>query len=331
MTYDWDFGNGKGSKSPNAVAKYKKPGYYEAELTVADAQGKTSSSKVSIRVGNEMPKLDLTVKGNQTFFFPGKPLDYAIKVSDKEDGEVGKGISSEDVAVSLNYIEGFDRTGVAQGHQTNSGFVAGKRLIELSDCKSCHQMNDKSVGPSWMDVSNKYKTSWEPVAGILANKILKGGKGVWGEQAMNAHPQLTKSEAESMAEYILSLAKDKKPENRPLAAAVNLTEHEKKQPGMYILSASYTDKGIPMVGALIASQTIALRSPGVVCYRSGCQPGDDACTGQQPHASSQRQRLPALQWHRPDGCFRNHGVHQRLWRRWENRIAHGFAGRGTAG
>jgi cytochrome c len=203
----------------------------------------------------------LAVKGNQTFFFPGKPLEYAIKVSDKEDGEVGKGINSEDVAVSLNYIEGFDRTGVAQGHQTNSGFVAGKRLIELSDCKSCHQMNEKSVGPSFMDISKKYKDSWEPVAGILANKILKGGKGVWGEQAMNAHPQLTKSEAESMAEYILSLAKDKKPENRPLAATVNLSEHEKKQPGMYILSASYTDKGIPMVGALMASQTIALRSP----------------------------------------------------------------------
>ena len=261
LKYAWDFGNGKSSTQPNPVAKYKSPGFYEAELTVTDDQGKSSASKVGIRVGNETPKLDLAVKGNQTFFFPGKPLEYAVKVSDKEDGTVGKGISSEDVAVSLNYIEGFDRTIAAQGHQTNSGFVAGKRLIELSDCKSCHQMKDKSVGPSWMDISNKYKASWEPVAGILANKILKGGKGVWGEQAMNAHPQLTKSEAESMAEYILSLAKDKKPENRPLAASINLTEHEKKQEGMYLISASYTDKGIPMVGALIASQTIALRSP----------------------------------------------------------------------
>jgi cytochrome c len=122
-------------------------------------------------------------------------------------------------------------------------------------------MKDKSVGPSFVEISNKYKNSWEPVASILANKILKGGKGVWGEQAMNAHPQLTKSEAESMAEYILSLSKEKKPENRPLAASITLTEHEKKQPGTYLLSASYTDKGIPMVGALIASQTIALRYP----------------------------------------------------------------------
>lgn len=261
LKYAWDFGNGKGSTKPNPVAKYKSPGYYEAELTVTDAQGKSSRSTVGIRVGNEAPKLDLQVKGNQSFFFPGKPLEYAIKVSDKEDGEVGKGINSDDVAVSLSYIEGFDRTVAAQGHQTNSGFVAGKRLIDLSDCKSCHQMKDKSVGPSWMDISNKYKESWEPVAGILANKIIKGGKGVWGEQAMNAHPQLSKSEAESMAEYILSLAKDTKPENRPLAATLNLSEHEKKQPGMYLLSASYTDKGIPMVGALIASQTIALRYP----------------------------------------------------------------------
>lgn len=261
LQYSWDFGNGKGSTQANPVAKYKKPGYYEAELTITDAQGKTTSSKTGIRVGNAQPKLDLMVKGNQTFFFPGKPLEYDIKVSDKEDGSVGKGINAEDVAVSLNYIEGFDRTAIAQGHQTNSGFVAGKRLIELSDCKSCHQMNDKSVGPSFIDISKKYKDSWEPVAGILANKIIKGGKGVWGEQAMNAHPQLTKSEAESMSEYILSLAKDKKPENRPLSATVGLSEHEKKQPGMYILSASYTDKGIPMVGALMASQSIALRYP----------------------------------------------------------------------
>lgn len=261
LKYAWDLGNGKRSTKPNPIAKYKSAGFYEAELTVTDAQGKASSSKVGIRAGNETPKLDLTVKGNQTFFFPGKPLDYSVKVTDKEDGETGKGINADDVAVSLNYLEGFDRTLAAQGHQTNSGFVAGKRLIELSDCKSCHQMKDKSVGPSFVDISNKYKDSWEPVAGILANKILKGGKGVWGEQAMNAHPQLTKSEAESMAEYILSLAKDKKPENRPLAASIILTEHEKKQPGTYLLSASYTDKGIPMVGALIAGQTIALRFP----------------------------------------------------------------------
>src|SRR5690606_14193716 len=40
----------------------------------------------------------------------------------------------------------------------------------------------------------------------LAAKIIAGGTGVWGEQAMTAHPALTQIDAEEMVKYILSLA-----------------------------------------------------------------------------------------------------------------------------
>ncbi len=260
LKYEWDLGNGKKSSKPNPKAKYKTEGYYDVVLKVKDPKGNTQQTATVIKAGNEKPSVNIAVKGNQTFFFPGKPLEYEVKVSDPEDGQSGAGINSDDVAVSLNYLEGFDRTVIAQGHQANSGFIAGKRLIELSDCKSCHQMNEKSIGPAYLEISKKYKDAWDAETN-LPIKIISGGKGVWGEQAMNAHPQLTKSEALSMVQYVLSLAKTTKPANRPLMASVNLSEHEKKQPGMYLLSASYTDKGIPMVGAQMAGQTIALRSP----------------------------------------------------------------------
>ena len=39
----------------------------------------------------------------------------------------------------------------------------------------------------------------------LANKIIKGGKGLWGSAAMTPHPNLPEAQAEEMARYILSL------------------------------------------------------------------------------------------------------------------------------
>jgi len=47
-------------------------------------------------------------------------------------------------------------------------------------------------------------------AGFLANKIINGGSGVWGEHAMNAHPQLSKEEAAEMVKYVLMVSSRKK-------------------------------------------------------------------------------------------------------------------------
>lgn len=80
----------------------------------------------------------------------------------------------------------------------------GLALIEKSDCKTCHNEQVKTVGPSYVQIAEKY--SYTPVnLNMLAGKVMKGGSGVWGEVAMTAHPDLTREDAIKMMHYIMSL------------------------------------------------------------------------------------------------------------------------------
>jgi cytochrome c len=80
----------------------------------------------------------------------------------------------------------------------------GKALIAKSDCLTCHQEATKVIGPSYKEVAKKYEATDANVK-LLAGKIIAGGKGVWGELPMTAHPQLSPADAETMVRYILSL------------------------------------------------------------------------------------------------------------------------------
>ena len=261
LKYEWSFGKGMPKQtSATPTVTFSKPGVYPATLRLTDAVGNVTKKSVDIKVGNDEPKVDLAVAGNKTFYFANKPVRYAVNVADKEDGTLKKGIAADDVTMTIDYLEGFDKTMLAQGHQANLGFSTGKRLIELSDCKSCHAIDKKSVGPAYLDIAKKYKGGFQ-VEGKLANKIIKGGGGVWGEQAMSAHPQLKDSDATDMVRYILSLADDKAANKQPLAG--NYLPKEQKKSGSYVLTASYTDRGNGIVGPLTGATSVALRSPSM--------------------------------------------------------------------
>jgi cytochrome c len=60
------------------------------------------------------------------------------------------------------------------------------------------------VGPSYAEVAAKYENTPENVT-MLAGKIINGGKGVWGEIPMTAHPQINQQDAEEMVKYIFTL------------------------------------------------------------------------------------------------------------------------------
>ena len=80
----------------------------------------------------------------------------------------------------------------------------GKALIEASDCRTCHKDNDKLIGPAYADVAKKYT---DADVKKLADKVISGGQGVWGQIPMAAHPQITEPDAEAMVKYILSMKK----------------------------------------------------------------------------------------------------------------------------
>ena len=80
----------------------------------------------------------------------------------------------------------------------------GKALVEGADCLSCHKVDSKLVGPSYQDVAAKYT---EADIDHLSQKIIDGGKGVWGDIPMTPHAGLSKENAQKMVKYILSLKK----------------------------------------------------------------------------------------------------------------------------
>jgi glucose/arabinose dehydrogenase/cytochrome c551/c552 len=97
-----------------------------------------------------------------------------------------------------------DSAAFVQGHQQAAPAVDGKKLFESMDCKTCHKVAEKSIGPSFTDVAKKYSES-DKNTKHLVEKIINGGSGVWGETAMPAHPALKTDSAEAIVKYIYSL------------------------------------------------------------------------------------------------------------------------------
>ena len=84
----------------------------------------------------------------------------------------------------------------------------GESLMKASDCKTCHHLTNKLIGPSHTDVAKKYEFTAANVT-YLAGKIISGGTGVWGQIPMTAHSDISQVDAEKMARYVLSLDGEK--------------------------------------------------------------------------------------------------------------------------
>lgn len=89
----------------------------------------------------------------------------------------------------------------------NPDYQAGLALIAKSDCLTCHKVDEPLTGPSYRDVANKYADQAPGIVPQLAEKIIKGGTGVWGEVPMLPHATLSQADAETMVRYILLLKK----------------------------------------------------------------------------------------------------------------------------
>src|SRR5690606_33379607 len=101
------------------------------------------------------------------------------------------------------------------------GMIAvGMDMAEQSDCKACHLVNENLVGPAYDSIAKRYPFDWATVD-MLADKIKLGGSGNWGAIAMTSHPDLSKSDAQKMAYYILSLDEESEPEERTMDLALN--------------------------------------------------------------------------------------------------------------
>jgi cytochrome c len=260
VSYTWDLGNGttKETTTPEIDYTYTMAGDYKVSVEVKDSHDASAKSDtVSIYAGNETPQVAIDITGgNKSFYLPGMPLKYSVTVTDKNDTSA---IDPANLFVSVDYIEGFDRAASPMGHQQGQAAIQGKNLVFSLDCKSCHKESEKSVGPAYTLVSEKYQND-KGAMDHLIQKVLKGGGGVWGEVAMPAHPALSPDDARQMVSWILSLG-NKVALKKSLSPSGTITPAGDQKPtSILVLSASYTDKGGNNIKALTGNNAVSLGS-----------------------------------------------------------------------
>lgn len=262
LFYRWEI-DGDVYASAAASHTFEKPGIYYPRLTVRDRNGNKVSGQLILQVGNEPPELAIQLSGNRSFYWPGESRDYKITLTDLEDGKLGEAIPSEAVDLKIDYLaEGLDLTEANQntGHQIRT---RGEILISENDCKSCHKIKEKSIGPSYQQVAMRYKERADAID-YLSGKIINGGAGNWGEQAMSAHPELSKEDAEEIVRYILSIGFEKKKDRLPLNGNYSFDKGKaENKTGMYIITGDYTDKGGNGMEPVQVRDQLILRNPHV--------------------------------------------------------------------
>ena len=90
-------------------------------------------------------------------------------------------------------------------------------LAKKMNCTACHSVEQKVVGPAWMEVSKKYKGADKfeyngkeyPLMEGLMMKVSKGGSGHWGSMPMPANDAsgTKQTEIKELVTFVLGLAK----------------------------------------------------------------------------------------------------------------------------
>ena len=78
----------------------------------------------------------------------------------------------------------------------NSSGGDGEKLIQSSDCSSCHAADHQVVGPAYSDIARRYAGKSDAVE-TLAAKVRDGGNG------MTPHPDLTQAQRRTIVTWIL--------------------------------------------------------------------------------------------------------------------------------
>ena len=136
----------------------------------------------------------------------------------------------------------------------------GRYWMEISDCFTCHEMDNNNVGPSFQNIADRYPND-NTTKQLLIRRVKEGGTGAWGASVMNPHPQLGDNEVKTMLDYIFSLKKIEKQESIPIIRANQIKpDAPKPHPGhgaalagvhpSYDLQTIHTDDFKPKVGGL---------------------------------------------------------------------------------
>lgn len=82
---------------------------------------------------------------------------------------------------------------------------ANEALAKKHNCTACHVTKGaKTVGPAYADVAKKY-AGQKGIEAKLADKVKKGGTGVWGQIPMPPNAAVPDGDVRTLVKWILSI------------------------------------------------------------------------------------------------------------------------------
>lgn len=128
---------------------------------------------------------------------------YELKLGDIRTKE-GRPLENKLICYTVNRLLTDNAPALKPPVFAKKDIEEGRLLITRSDCASCHRPAQKLIGPSYADIAKKYKPT-EANVNLIAQKIIKGGSGVWGQVPMAPHANIPLADTKKIAKYILSL------------------------------------------------------------------------------------------------------------------------------
>ena len=166
--------------------------FQEIRAVATDDKGARAFARISLDHTKDLPTLALDLE--KTDAKPGFGDELKFKVS------AGKAPDAAQVTVRARYIA---PTGHDAGGAQFSTDVAD--VAKANQCLACHQVGVQSVGPSYLDVSLKYRNQ-QNAGEYLHDKLKTGGAGVWGEVPMPPQIALKQEDADKLVAAILGLS-----------------------------------------------------------------------------------------------------------------------------
>jgi cytochrome c len=162
----------------------------ELRAVATDAKGAVSIKRFSLGESTTMPPLKLVL--------PAKPESLGFEQVLKFDVSATN-LDAKHLAVRARYIP---PTGHDAGGPQFSDAI--HETVKANLCLACHQVDQTSVGPRYVDIALRYRDRSDAAA-YLKERLSKGSAGSWGEVAMP--PQTIKEkESEAVIQAILALA-----------------------------------------------------------------------------------------------------------------------------
>jgi cytochrome c len=205
---------------------------FSALLNLSYRKPAQENHKPSVKI---LKPLDLAV------FQAGTAVSYQISVADAEDGDSKYDeINAKEVVLEVKRITTGSRKHNAGKPEPMT--APGLSIMAVSNCFNCHNFNSKSIGPSFFGISKRYPPTKANTDTLIA-RIRNGSSGIWGKEKMPSHPELSREQISAAVQWIMKNAavRDISYYNG-LSGIIQFTANQK---GTFLLSAGYTDHGIP--------------------------------------------------------------------------------------